>query len=104
MHTALRYVNDHSRNDDFLDLLEEHGMVGEELQYKRNNLSFFFDLFLNRSMNDVQNGWAFARKIVNLLLKIINSILESLGFIPGAGAAKEIKDHVHAGLSADVEF
>jgi hypothetical protein len=98
MNTVSQVIVANATNALFLQQLELHSLVGEELQYKKGNLEFFARLFLER----VRTNWASARKVIDPLMKIINSILESLGFIPAAGAAKEIKDHIHAGLTADV--
>lgn len=96
MEQVLMYIDANSQQDYFLEKLEEHGMVGEELQYKKRNLELFIDIFLNH----IRSVGPIAKRVIEPLLQIINSILESLGFIPGAGAAKEIKDHLHAAVSA----
>jgi len=78
--------------------LEERGLVGIQLELKlwvyrlrRNEFTSEWGKFEEASKEEKKNKRGFIGGIIQRLLRIIDRILDSLGFIPGTDAVKEVK-------------
>ena len=78
--------------------LVDRGLTGIQLALKlsvyearRNNFQKEWSRFVEASQNEKRKRGRFTRGIIRRLLRIIDRILDSLGFIPGVEAVKEIK-------------
>jgi hypothetical protein len=81
--------------------LVDRGLTGVQLALKlsvyearRNRFQKEWDRFAEASQNEKKKRGHFMRGIIRRLLRIIDRILDSLAFIPGAEAAKEVKDTI----------
>lgn len=80
------------------DQLESKGLTGVQLELKlkvfklrREEFHKAWNDFIDSSENERKNKRPSLKRILLKLLRIIDCIFDSLGFIPGADAAKEIK-------------
>lgn len=78
--------------------LADRGLTGIQLALKlsvyearRNRFQKEWAKFEEASKDEKKKRGGFIRGIIRRLLRIIDRILDSLGFIPGAEAAKEVK-------------
>jgi hypothetical protein len=89
---AKAYLRANSLSPSLLRQLDRHGLLDEELRMKEQSLNWAYNLYgSGRATWARKLGMVMGEPILNLA----NSFLKSLNFVPGAGAASEIKDHFH---------